>query len=182
MYLYTQHPLNFHLVKEATDLKLSEFYNDAGYSEEIRKAYDFLYKKLGANNWIWCYGNPVICANKNNKVQNFEQERLWVLDVPEKHIVAIDSTIWDYALNACFYLDCDTYSGVLSAFGNDPEKEKLFDLFLEDVFEKNPYDSYTGIVKPLKKADIFHDQFLIPSPIKKSWVVRTYLMQAERKI
>jgi len=52
---------------------------------------------------------------------------------------------------------------------------------IHDFYEHNPFNSYHDLIKPLKQADPFHDQFLIPAPIKKSWIIRTHIITPEKK-
>jgi hypothetical protein len=150
------------------------------FRETFQKAYDYLFDRIGRRDNIWCYGAPIINANKNNKLQSFKNERLWVLDVPDKHIIAIDSDIWDFALNNWYYLKDEVYDAL---YGHVDEKdEDRIDEALASIYDKDPRKSYKDLIKPLKKANQFHDQFLIPSPIKKSWVVRTFVVNAEERI
>lgn len=183
--LYTYQPLNFNLVKHKVNLDFSPHYGDEDpcFRENFCRAYDFLFEKAGRKNNIWCYGAQCLSASRNKKYQCFEPQRLWVLDVPDKHVIAVDSAIWDFALNNWYYLNEHVY-GTLTAHiaDNDAVKQAQFDKLLSDLYDGNPFNSYKGLIKPLKTADRFYDQFLIPSPIKRHWVVRTYIIQAEAKV
>lgn len=186
MELYTYHPLDFNIITDKANLEHSPHYGDKDptFSEGFRRAYDFLFDKTGRKDNIWCYGAPCVWASRYTK--DFTPSRLWVLDVPDRHIIAIDSTIWDFALNNWYYMNDEVYSGLIAHVGDDSEKEvrldRHFDKMIADLFDGDPLNSYKSLIKPLKDADRFHDQFLIPSPIKKRWVVRTYVMQPERRI
>lgn len=186
MELYTYHSLDFNIITDKVNLNNSPHYGDPDpmFSDGFRRAYDFLFEKAGRKDNIWCYGAPVMWASRYTK--NLEPERLWILDVPDKHIIAIDSSIWDFALNNWYYLGDHVYGGLLEHVGDNREKEirfdEQFDKMIADLFDGNPLNSYKNLIKPLKKVDMFHDQFLIPSPIKRRWVIRTYVIQAEAKI
>ena len=185
MELYTYHPLTFNLVADTVALERSECYNDKyeEIREKFRKAYDFLFNQTGRKDNIWCYGFPCMYASSDNKVQNFEPQRLWVLNVPDRHIIAVDSTIWDFAINNWYYLDDPVYSALTAHIADDDgKKQDRFDALIAELYDHAPCNSYKGLIKPLKEADIFHDQFLIPSPIKKHWVVRTFIIEAEQRI
>ena len=177
--------MNFNLITNTTNLVKSECYNDEHpeVRGKFRKAYDFLFDKVGRKDNIWCYGFASMYASSSNKVQNFEAQRMWVLEVPDKHVIAIESTIWDFAINGWYYLDDPVYSALTAHVADDDaKKQKQFDDLVAELYDKNPFNSYNALVKPLKKADIFQDQFLIPSPIKRHWVIRTFVIEAERRI
>ena len=184
MDLYTYHPLDFNLITDKVNLNNSPHYGDPDpiFSDSFRRAYDFLFEKAGRKDNIWCYGAPWVSASQYDKL-DCKPERLWVLEVPDRHVIAIDSSIWDFALNNWYYLGEHVYSALTSHIADDDGvKQKQFDNLLADLYDGNPFNSYKGLIKSLKDADRFHDQFLIPSPIKRQWVVRTYVIQAEAKI
>lgn len=185
MELYTYHSLDFNIITDKVNLNNSPHYGDSDpmFSEVFRRAYDFLFEKAGRKDNIWCYGAQCLSATRSNKYQYFEPQRLWVLDVPDRHIIAVDSSIWDFAINNWYYLGEHVYCALTSHIAdNDGVKQAQFDKLLADLYDGNPFNSYKGLIKPLKDADRFYDQFLIPSPIKKQWVVRTYVIQAEARI
>ena len=173
MQLYTYHPLDYDILTQAPDLSKSGWYNDEckGIKDNFRFAYDMLFKKIGRQDVLWCYGTPYLCSNKLNKAQCFSEERVWHLDVPDKHVITINSDIWDCAINVFPYIpDC--------IYDLHPDFDKVY-AAINTLFA-NPTESYDKLIKPLKKADIFRDQFLIPSPIKKQWVVRTHIIKPEK--
>lgn len=185
MELYTYHPLDFNIITDKANLDVSPHYGDKDplLREYFCRAYDFLFEKAGRKDNIWCYGAQYLSATRGNKYQYFEPQRLWVLDVPDRHIIAVDSSIWDFAINNWYYLSEHVYGALTSHIADDDVvKQAQFDKLLADLYDGNPFNSYKGLIKPLKDADRFHDQFLIPSPIKKQWVVRTYRIQAEAKV
>ena len=185
MELYTYQSLDFNLITDKVNLSASPHYGDKypDSREMFCRAYDFLFASSGRKDNIWCYGFPCMWATRNNKIENFDPQRLWVLDVPDKHIIAIDSSIWDFAINNWYYLEDSVYSELMAHIADDDAKKQAqFDKLIAELYDHEPQNSYKKLIKPLKDADRCHDQFLIPSPIKKSWVIRTFVVEAERRI
>jgi hypothetical protein len=191
MYLYTNQPTDFDIVKQKSDVYKSSLYTSSDL-EHFKSAYDYLFSLLGSNQWIWCRGNawvdPVFTPKKT-KVGNetkvvrdwdYKSERLWVLDVPENKIVCIDSDIWNYAISDWSY-DKELWDYISNLNLSEEDSENLiFDiksLITEKIGNKNTYK------KLIKKDnwDIYKDEFLIPSPVKKSWVEVTYTIVPDKK-
>lgn len=179
MELYTYHSIDFDITTQIPDPQKSIWRNDEcpEIAHKFSAAYDFLYEKVGSHNVIWCYGAPVTFSNGKNKYQSFESQRLWHLDVPDKQITAIDSSIWDFVINGWYYISDEAFTH----FVKDDKDSDRFDELIAEFYQNNPFNSYNKIIKPLTKADPFRDQFLIIAPIKKHWVIRTYIITPEKK-
>lgn len=169
MLLYTAHELDFLIDKEAADLKKSVLYTDMRI-DSITRAYDYLFKRIKSKNAIWCWGSIGNCFNDNGVI---EPTRVWILDVPLKYITVVDSDIWDCVLNEWYYVPEKVYDELAEIFGDNEALDKIESLY------NSPYDTYSKLIKPLKNAKEEFDQFLIPTPIHKSWIKKTIIIKPE---
>lgn len=167
MYLYTCHDLDFNIVKDVSDLKKSYWYGRDIIS--MTKAYNYLFNLIGTRQIIWCYGEASSCIYKSKKPY-----RIWHLDVPKKDVIAIDSTIWDYVINGWRYASDELFDEVTRYCNGDVDKAS--DMI--DKMFKNTKQTYKQLIKPLKDAVRDTDQFLIPSPVKKHWVLHKGIFTA----
>lgn len=166
--LYTNQPLNFDIVKDKVDLSLSECYTDKDFVY-FKKAYDYLYDLIGSRDWIWC--NGIVRYNLPVK----EPVKVWELEVPVNKIICINTDIWNCAINDRSY-NFEIWDFVLHTKFKDKDGEYKFIDDFEELVKKHVdvYDTYGGlVVKERDKWDDKNCEYLIPSPIKKSWVVNT---------
>ena len=183
MFLYTNQPIDFDIVKDKVDLSKSELYADKEF-DGFKNAYDFLFNQLDSKDWIWCYGRCYmddckIVGSDKNKYQ--KPYKTWILDVPDKHIVCIDRDIWDNAING-FYCTEEIFT-----MAERLQLGKDYDKFIDEVDNTikrliPASATYKGLIKKDKKTwKKDSDDFLVPSPIKKNWIQRVYNVQLENR-
>jgi len=179
MNLFTSQDINFDIMQEASSLKKSEWYNCANDipTNNIKLAYDYLFKRLKVANLIWCWGDIGNCML--NYEYNKEPYRIWCLNVPDKYITTIDSEIWDYTLNQWYYFQDELYEQHVFACKNEQEVDRAI-VKVEKIF-KHPSNTYGKLIKPLKNASLRDDQFLIPTPLQKRWVINTFIVTPHSK-
>jgi hypothetical protein len=168
MELFTQQSTDFDIVNDKTDLGKSVL-----YTEDIcTKGYDYIFDILGKNSFIWCKRRVDLIYDKRNKQQTFDQFRIWCLEVNERNIICIDRDIWDHILLDSPYMTDEQYSSIMDLGG-----EELFD---HVWITTDKHQSWKGLIKTNKSDWTHHDDYLIPSPIKKNWVQRTFLCTPEK--
>lgn len=166
MILYSYQKNNFNIIKTPTDYNKSVYITDEVFSPMFKRSYEYLFSQLGSNKWIWTYGEfKPECRSKN--------DTLWILDVPDKHIKCIDNTVWHCVLNNGHY--SELYNLIPENLTESEYKkwDKVLDK-LHDIYDQmlTKEDTWKWLIKTdRKKWNKTYDEFLIPSPIKRSWVV-----------
>jgi len=169
MELFSQHNIEFDIVKQQSDIYHSVLNKYDNFTESYKKLFDI----IGYNHFIWCKKWVDLQYSKDNKIQEFSPVRIWCLDVPEKHIICVNREMWDCFLLNSPYITENQYKSIFD-LGGDDLYEKIYDLVDKEKTWKN-------IIKNKNEWD-HYDDYLIPSPVKSRWVQRTYIVTAEREI
>ena len=173
MILYTRQGSDFNLIRDKVDLLKSTHYADCFFG--FKKAYDFLFEKLSHDQWIWCHATPYFSDMRFVKPE-YPKERLWVLDVPDKHITCINRNMWDYIINDWKWFGNDHFYNYVKELDID---QKWIDK-LDEAMESLPKEeTWKNIVRKNKKEWLEEDDYLIKAPIKKRWVVAVYKLEEE---
>ena len=108
MLLITSQPLDFDITKDKLDLNKSTNLSDYFDSDKIfKKAYEWLFKKLNNDKFIWCYKN-----DERNFSDHGNEHVLWTLDVPDNQCFAINSSVWNCVINNWPYIDDDIIKNI----------------------------------------------------------------------
>jgi hypothetical protein len=155
MLLITSQPLDFDITKDKLDLSKSSNLSDHFDQDKIfKKAYEWLFNKLGHNEFIWCYK-----SNERNFSDHGHEHVLWTLDVPDDQCVAINSSAWNCVINNWPYIEDDIIKNI-----SDDDYERLTDSCKGR--EEQTWDS--SIFKNEDKGM----EILIKSPVNEQFVVK----------
>jgi hypothetical protein len=152
--LVTRQSLNFDITKDLVDLNKSEYFSEIN-DEIFKKAYNWLFKKINHDKFIWCY-----IDNRDLPKVHGQEFIQWHLEVPLSECVIINSEVWGLLINDFPYFD-EVNSSNLS----DEEYQKLFD-FYNKIKEKTWDDNIFNI-----KDDPYEVEVLIRSPVCEKYVI-----------
>jgi hypothetical protein len=154
MILITCHSPNFDITKDSVNLSKSsclESYFDS--DKMFENAYNWLFKKLNCNNFIWCYP-----GNTRGFLNHGEEHTLWTLDIPSDQCILINASVWHCVINKYPYIEDELIKDT-----SDDDYEKLL-------------SSYKG-----KEEQTWHDnifkmegdkmEVLVKSPIADKFVI-----------
>lgn len=150
--LYTYHSADFDLVEDTTDLtKVDDFLIDA---------YKWLYKILDTKKVIWCWGEK-----ENHNPWHSTDEIEWVLEVPRDEIISVvNGSVWD-----CIIGDFPNTPSHCLWWYDLPEEE--FEQKMKEWTRHNPFRGWDKLFDFQSDDEVKYAQYLIPSPIKKEWVM-----------
>lgn len=153
MRLYTWQAPNFDIVKDTSDVKK--------YADNcLKESYDWLFKILGTDKVIWCWGRE-----ENHSPCHTQEQVLWVLDVPEDEIVAtLNSGVWGCIIGGWNYIPAN-----YSWWYDLPEKE--WEAKEKEWLKSNPMRGWDKLFYLQTEEEVKTAQFLIQSPVKEEWVV-----------
>jgi hypothetical protein len=142
MQLWTWHKPDFSLLEGRVDHEKSEYVQTV---EGVREAYRELVKRIGTDQFIWCY-------TKSNQriVLPHHTEKEWILEVPSTKILKfVDDIIWNR---------------ILGIKNFDPPAE-LKRKWKEKSIARYPYDP----VASKKLAKSWNDEFYNQEPPTGNW-------------
>jgi hypothetical protein len=171
--LHTYHPEGFDIVSESSDLQKSEHYTDFGTG--LKGAYDFLFKKINCKSVIWCYPHYYFPSYGHGY-----SYRRWELDVPESEVIAyLNRNVWDSIIAGIYHVPNATYMRWHEAHRTIEDTIK-YDEYIEakekEFQEKHGPNWNEKILFRKKLSRNCNIEILIPSPIKKEWVIDTTLL------
>jgi hypothetical protein len=172
--LYTKQSLDFDIVNQKVDLSKSSLYCDD--SLYFKKAYDYLFSLIGKDSFIWCHGEFDFDTEKPTKFEkkNFKKEVLWILEVPDNYITCINRDLWDYIIADWKWFGNDHFYKYVWELGISEEWVEVLDKAMEKLPKE---ETWKNLIRKNKKDWRITDDFIIPSPIKKSWVSRKYVLE-----
>lgn len=173
MILYSRQSRDFNIVRDRVDLSKSSFYSDSSFPN-FKSAYEFLFKKLGTREWIWCRRNSPYFSELRDEKSNYPEDRIWVLDVPDKHIVCVDISIWHFIINDLKWFGSDHFYHFVDELGID---EKWVDILNKSLDILSKEETWKKLIRENKKDWKEEDEYLVKSPISKRWIVGVYNLQ-----
>jgi hypothetical protein len=168
--LHTYHPEGFDITAEPSDASKSELYTDGCLTE----AYDWLFSKINTRQVIWCYPAYYFPYHPHGTTQT-----RWTLDVPESEAIAfLNRNVWDSIICNGYHVPNATYKRWMKeADAIKGISTREYDAFLDakekEFQEKNGPDWNQKVLFRKKLSRNCNIEVLIPSPIKKEWVVDT---------
>lgn len=172
--LYTNQDMNFDIFTQKVDIKKSYYTSDDSFSPIFNPAYQFLYSLLPAGQtFIWCHDDPNFWDSEKQ-----QPYRSYILDIPIDQILVIDSEIWDTILNNGYYYSEELYNQFEDLYGPDDAYDKLI-VRLESIHgePKNTWGDLIVKHENMKKNHGY--EFLIPSPVDKKYLVRSFKVYPE---
>jgi len=167
--LETDHNPEFDLLNQISQPLLYSTY--MSWSDEFVNAYQWLFSVLGTSNIIWC--NSHLSKSWEVHKQVFKR---WILDVPEDCILAkVDTNIWHYILNNWHYSeDCDKWwDDAEELYPTDDNSQYMHYQNKIKEFEKtiSREIGWLKVFDPPNDLKNGRIEYIIPSPIKKEWLV-----------
>jgi hypothetical protein len=171
MLLHTYQSPDFDISTDIVDYSKSPHYKE----DFLKKEYDWLFSVLGTNKVIWCYPQGL----DNGNVHGVETKE-WFLDIPDNKIIRqINRRVWDLILLDAQIIPDDVYEAWTTEWETlNKNKEPTADE--EEAFFAKRELQWQTFVGPKEKQwrdNIFtkgspgYQEFLIPSPIEKEWIV-----------
>ena len=127
MKLVTFQPYGFDICNNISDVNksLNLYFDDI-----FLRSYNWLFKKLNNNKFIWCYINK--SDNCRNYLRHGIENVIWYLNVPDNECIIINSEVWDCVINNYPYckdedllnISDNEYDELIKSL--EPTKEKIW--------------------------------------------------------
>jgi hypothetical protein len=171
--LHTYQDVDFDIISEASDLQKSDHYTDSGSG--LKDAYDFLFNKINRRSVIWCFPSYHFPSFGHGYTY-----KRWELDVPESDVIAfLNRNVWDSIICGMCHIPHKTYMRWHDAYKNIKDThqyDELIEAKEKEFKDKHGPNWNERILFRKKLSRNCNIEILLPSPIKREWVVDTTLL------